>query len=325
MIQIESSNDFFQIQKQFSFIPFTQSEGWYSFQKSKGEHIVFFVDNSKETKIACWGRERKIPFIGTKLLRIESECYQSDVNEKTFKTFFAGLVSLSYAGIEINSNNAYLVDYETGIRRAGFVRPISFHSCPLTIEINLDAPFNFDRNWRRNLKKAQDFGLVFSELKELDDTMISIIVQMFKEMSDLKKLKYQLEPISLSELLASRDMRTFIIKNGEDKLIAARIIHEHNRYLSDVFAANSNEARECGATYFLMDSLLNLLKREKKLKFDFGRIPPSNNTTDSVYLFKNGSGGRKVQYNGEWAYYMNESTEYLMFLYRQWILRQKRY
>ena len=151
------------------------------------------------------------------------------------------------------------------------------------------------------------------------------IVQIFREMSELKKLKYQLEPISLSKLLASNDIRTFIVKNRESKLIAARIIHDHNRYLSDVFAANSNESRVCGATFFLMESLLNLLKREKKLEFDFGRIPPSNNSADSVYLFKNGSGGRKVQYNGEWAYYKKECTEYLLFLYKQLILRQKRY
>lgn len=325
MIQLEGYIDFFQIQKQFGFVPFTQSEGWYSFQKSKGKDIVFFVDNLKETRIACWGREYKIPFIGKKLLRIEGECYKPDVSEKAFKAFFSGLVNFSYVGIEINSNNTYLVDYEIGIRRAGFVRPISFHSCPLTIEINLDAPLNFDRNWRRNLKKAHDFGLVFSELKEFNDAMISNIVQMFKEMSDLKKLKYQLEPISLSELLASRDMRTFIIKNREDKLIAARIIHEHNRYLSDVFAANSNESRECGATYFLMDSLLNLLKREKKLKFDFGRIPPSNDSTDSVYIFKNASRGRKIQYNGEWTYYKKELVEYLMFFYKHFVLKQRRY
>jgi hypothetical protein len=95
MIQIESSNDFFQIQKQFSFIPFTQSEGWYSFQKSKGEHIVFFVDNSKETKIACWGRDRKIPFIGKKLYGLGGECF-NQMNEKAFKAFFSGLVNFSY-------------------------------------------------------------------------------------------------------------------------------------------------------------------------------------------------------------------------------------
>ena len=144
-------------------------------------------------------------------------------------------------------------------------------------------------------------------------------------MSELKKLKYLLERESLAILLSSSDIRTFMVKNKENRIIAARIIYEHNRVLSDVFAANSNEARECGATFFLMDNILNLLKREEKLKFDFGRIPPSNNATDSIYVFKNATRGRKVQYNGEWVLYKRKWIEYLMFIYKQFVIKKQRY
>jgi hypothetical protein len=325
MLKIDNPELFFQKQKQFSSVPFTQSEGWYYFQKNKGEVMIFFTDDLTETKIACWGREHKIPFIGKKILQIEGECYKSDMGEIAFRTFFTNLSDLPYAGIEINSNNIYLVDFEIGIRRAGFLRPIALHSCPLSIEIDLNTSINFDRNWRRNLKKAQESQLSFIEVEEFDDGIIENIVQIFKEMSELKKLKYLLEKESLAKLLSSADIRTFIVKNKGNKTIAARIIHEHNRVLSDVFAANSNEARECGATYFLMDNILDLLKRENKLKFDFGRIPPSNNATDSIYLFKNATRGRRVQYNGEWVLYKKKWIEYLMFLYKQFVIKKQRY
>jgi len=325
MIRVDNPDEFFLLQNQFSCIPFTQSEGWFCYQKSKRRNIHFWVDDLKNPKIACWGREHKIPLIGKKILQIEGECYEPDISEKTFRTFFTALGDLSYAGIEINSNSTYHVEFEVGIRRAGFLRPITLHSCPLSIEIDLNTSFNFDRNWHRNLNKAKKYQLSFFEVEKFDDDIVENIVQIFKEMSELKKLKYLLERESLAILLSSSDIRTFMVKNKENRIIAARIIYEHNRVLSDVFAANSNEARECGATFFLMDNILNLLKREEKLKFDFGRIPPSNNATDSIYVFKNATRGRKVQYNGEWVLYKRKWIEYLMFIYKQFVIKKQRY
>jgi hypothetical protein len=324
-MEVLAPKTFFVLQKNFSRIPFTQSEGWYKYLKAKGENIVFLMDEAKDPNIACWGREHQIPFINKKILQIEGECYNTDLSEKVFKGFFADLGNLPYEGIEINSNNIYLIDFEIGIRRAGFLRPLSFHSCPLTIEIDLDSDFNFDRNWRRNLIKAHENQLSFSEVKQTDIVLTESIVRNFREMAESKKLKYKLARESLSVLLASSDIRTFIVKNLNDEIIAARILHEHNNVLSDVFAANSNEARGCGATYFLMNSILNLLKLEGKIKFDYGRIPPSNHATDSVYIFKNASRGRRVQYNGEWVNYKNKWVENLMFFYKHLIINKQRY
>jgi len=322
---ISDSKTFFALQASFSRIPFTQSEGWYNYLQAKGESFVFIVDDINNPNIACWGREHKFPIVGKKILQIEGECYKLDLNEKGFRNFYTELGNLHYAGIEINSNNLYHVDFEIGIRRAGFLRPLSLHASPLTIEIDLESDFNFDRNWRRNLKKAHDNELSFVEVKAFNEVFSENIVQIFGEMAELKRLKYRLEAEPLLKLLSSSDIRTFIVRDSQKKIIAARIIHEHNGVLSDVLAANSNVARECGATYFLMDNLLNLLKLEKKSKFDYGRIPPSNHATDSVYIFKNSSRGRPVQYNGEWVYYKNKWIENLIFLYKHLIIRKQRY
>jgi len=325
MIQIHEPEHFFRLQKKLPHIPFTQSEAWYNYLKSNNSVFAFFIDDAKDTKIATWGRVQKIPIMGGNILRLDGESYRPEVNEKIIKSFYGELSNQNYRAIELNSNNNYTVDFEIGIRRAGFVRPYSLMACPLSIEIDLQKDFNFDRNWKRNVKKALKQELVFDEITTVTESVLSDIVDMFKQMAELKHLSDQLEHDSLKQLLTSKEIRTFLVteKNGEP--LAARIIHEHNNYLTDTFAANSLAARKCGATYFIMDSILKLLKEEKKAYFDFGRIPPSNHATDSVYVFKNASRGRKIQYNGEWVFYKKEWVEYLMFVYKRFVIKKQRY
>ena len=148
---------------------------------------------------------------------------------------------------------------------------------------------------------------------------------MFREMADLKGLAYTLEAASLLTLLSSSDIRTFMVYNNSNIPIAARIIHFDKIYATDIFAANSNEARNCGATYFIMQSIFEKLKKEGFKYFDFGRIPPSNHATDSIYTFKNASRGKKVQYNGEWALYKSKNMELLMLFYKMFKLKKQRY
>lgn len=325
MIEIKEPQRFFQLQKIFTHVPFTQSQGWYDYMMQQGNSIVFFVDNENDTNVALWGREQKIPFYGKKIFRIDGECFKSNLSEKKIKDFYSKLATLPYVGIEINSNNRYLIWFEIGLRRAGFVRPIAFFLSPLTIEIDLCNSFNFDRKWRKSVEKATQEELHFAELDEVNQYLLQDIVLMFQEMAELKNLSYRLEEDSLSKLLASPDIRLFVVKNRENKVIAARVVHEHCEYLSDVFAANSLESRNCGATYFLMDNILALFKKEGKKFFDFGRIPPSNHASDSVYVFKNASRGSRVQYNGEWVYYKKRWVEAAIFVYKHFVLKKQRY
>jgi len=325
MIKINDPDYFFLLQNKLPQMPYPQSHAWFSYLQSKGNNFAFFVDDEKDTKIATWGRVQKIPLIGGYILRLEGESYRGDINEKNIKNFYNYLSDLSYKAIEINSNNLYNIEYETGIRRAGFIRPLAFSACPLSIEIDLQNDFDFNRNWQRNVKKALSDELVFEEVNTITDNVLSDIILMFQQMADLKQLSYSLEHVSLKKLLTSKGIRTFWVTEKNGKPLAARIIHEHNNYLTDVFAANSLSARDCGATYYIMDSILRLLKDEGKAYFDFGRIPPSNHATDSVYVFKNASRGRKIQYNGEWAFYKSKWVEYLMFVYKQFIVKKQRY
>jgi len=325
MIQIKDATHFFEIQKKIKKIPFTQSRGWYNSELHKNHEILFFVDDEKDVNIAFWGRAQRIPFSKKKILLINGEAISNSTSEKLIRKHYQKLTSLDFVGFELNSVNEYRVDFEIGIRRAGFIRPISFFACPLTISFQVQEEFRFDNNWKRNVKKAIDSELEFEEIKIVSDANIQAIVSMFKEMAELKNLGYQLEATSLKTLLDSPEMRLFIVYNKDKKSVAARIVHDNKPFSSDVYAANSMEARDNGATYFIMQNIFETLKEEKYTEFDFGRIPPSNHATDSVYVFKNASRGDKIQYNGEWSFYKNRRLEILMFFYKLLKLRKQRY
>ncbi|RBP27057.1 hypothetical protein DFR65_1116 [Oceanihabitans sediminis] len=325
MIQINDSEVFFQIQKKIGKIPFTQSEGWYKQQLQQKGNIVFFVDSKTDSNIAFWGKVQNIPFTQNKILFVNGETISQDINEKKIRSFYKKLLELNYTAIEFNSNSEYNIDYEIGLRRAGFVRPIGLFSCPLTINFQVSEEFRFDNNWKRNVKKAIAAELQFKEIKNTSTEIVLDVISMFKEMADLKNLGYQLEEDSLTSLLKSHDMRLFMVYDKLGTPIAARIVHDNKPFASDIYAANSIEARDTGATYFIMQSIFEVLKKENYKEFDFGRIPPSNHATDSVYVFKNASRGKKIQYNGEWSFYKNHLIEILMFFYKNFKLKKQRY
>lgn len=324
MVEIDNPKEFFELQSAIPRIPFTQSRGWHDYQNIQEEKVRYFVNDLSNVKIALWGKEKPIPISGKKLFLIEGVAMSPYLEEATITSFFKKLKSLNYIAVLINSNNVYTIDFEIGIRRSGFVRPLGGFSCPLTILVKPQEIPKYNRNWKRNFKTAAGTGLNFTEISSPSKLDIESFISMFKEMSELKNLSYELFFENLNQLIFDHEMRLFMVKyNGKD--ISARIIHVNGKFASDVYAANSLEARNTGASYFIMQHIFELLKVEGVEEFDFGRIPPSDHATDNVYLFKKASGGSPIQYNGEWVYFKSRLTEILFTMYQLFKLKRQRY
>lgn len=133
MVEI-TAEDFFALKEKFTFIPYSQSRNWHDYLIAKGESVIFYVDNLLTPEIAIMGKVKRIPIIG-KVLFIEGELISDEISDKMITTFYRDITNLQYSGFEINSPHKYTIEYEIGIRRAGFVRPISLTSCPLSIII----------------------------------------------------------------------------------------------------------------------------------------------------------------------------------------------
>lgn len=324
MIEIKDSLNFFKIQSDFKRIPFSQSEGWYNYLKAQGKELVFYADQINNPNIMCWGVVERLPLSIMTILRMEGDVLK-DIREKSIRSFYQGFKSLGYSGVEINNNHFYSIEYEVGLRRAGFIRPIGSFSSSLTIEVDLSEKLNFNRVWRKNLKNAVSQNLNFEEIENPTNEHINTFVELFNEMARFKKLTYKLSHTSILELLNSKDFRLFVVNDKNDITLSAHISYVKNGHAYAVFAANSRQSRNYGAAAFLYSEILNKLKFEQIKFFDHGRIPPSDKDKDGLYLFKRGTGGKIIQYNGEWTYYRSKLTNITVFFYKWLKLKKQLY
>lgn len=324
MIEIKDHSSFFKIQSKFKHIPFSQSEGWYNYIKAQGREIAFFADHIPDTNVMCWGILQSVPLTGKKILQIEGDVF-SEVTEHNIRAFYSWFKDSPYVGIEIDNNHHYTTEFEVGVRRAGFLRPIGSCSCPLTIEVDLTAEINFNREWKKSLKAAVNQNLHFKEITTPTSDDINSFVVLFDEMARIKNMIFRISYNSVSELLNSDDFRFFMVYDDKGIPLSGHIAYVKDDFAYAVFAGNSMLSRKCGAAHFLYKELLNLLKLEEIKIFDHGHIPPSDKRTDGVYQFKKGTGGNKVQYNGEYTYYKFRIVELAVFFYKCFKLKKQRY
>lgn len=319
-----SAEKFLSIHSFFTHIPYSQSEGWHKYLVARGENVVFYCNHEDQPSIAFMGRVKKVPFAG-KILIIEGELLADDISNETITDFYSEVVKLPYAGIEINSNNDYSIEFEVGVRRAGFLRPIGLSACPLSILIDLTNDLKFNRNWKYNFNKAIKAELIFNELTQPELPDLQIFSEMYSELASRKNLGYKLNPEALLSMVNGPNMRIFSVMTKENVIVASNIIYVNGTYSYDIFASNSNLSWENGATRFIVQKIFELLKSEGVTKFDFGRIPPSTHGSDGVYKFKNSVKGEKVQYIGQWSFYRKQLKENLMYLGRHFLGRTQRY
>ena len=90
-------------------------------------------------------------------------------------------------------------------------------------------------------------------------------------------------------------------------------------------AANSLSGRNCGSSYYLREKIFEYLAKRDIIFFDFSRIAPGLNSADSLCEFKLSSGGKIVQYFGEWVWAKNPYIELLYLIYRQFLKHGARY
>ncbi|KYK21257.1 hypothetical protein AYK24_03375 [Thermoplasmatales archaeon SG8-52-4] len=319
-----SPEKYFSIHSLFSHIPYSQSEDWYNYLVARGENVVFYCNREDQPSIAFMGRIKKVPLVG-RILIVEGELISNEISNETITDFYSEVVKLPYAGIEINSNNEYSIEFEVGIRRSGFMRPIGLSSCPLSIIVDLSNDLKYNRNWKYNYNKAIKAELLFDEVTHPELSDLQLFSDMYSELASRKNLGYKLNPKALLSLVNGPNMRLFSVMTKEKVVVASNIIYVRGIHSYDIFASNSNLSWENGATRFIVQKIFEVLKSEGVTVFDFGRIPPSTHGSDGVYKFKNSVKGTKIQYNGEWSFYQKNLKEQLVYLGKHFIAKTQRY
>ncbi|MCD7971738.1 MAG: hypothetical protein LUG18_03595 [Candidatus Azobacteroides sp.] len=329
MVTVSDKNQYFQIIKNFEYIPYSQTEGWYCYinngKNEKEEKFIFILDDQQNPEIACFGYIMK--FFGLKLLMITGECIKKlPVNRKTVYSFYEKITSSGYDFIEVNSPLLYSAEYEIGIRKAGYLRPVGFFSMPVSKLIFLQAEsIEFSKNWRKNLKKAEKNDFHFEVKEKPDKEDIFSFFNLYKILLKEKNFYHHISKNEFEYILSSPDFGLAMLKeNTSDELIAGFIFFKRNQFAQSVFRAKSVLARNTGATFYIYIKLLEYLKDKNYLYFDMGRLVPSIiPSLDGVFDFKDGLKGEYILYNGEWAWYKKKFYRPLMYFVKK-ILMKKR-
>src|SRR5690554_1662546 len=316
---------FFDIQAKFDNIPFTQTEEWLLSEYSdRLDDVLYFVNSLDDPQICCWGIYSKIRFLGYQL-NLSGETLKKDISIRTITSFYQEIANEDYTVVNVSSINTYNVDFEIGIRRAGFIRPLGMSLCPLSILVNLQEPFNFHRNWRRNVRKSIKASVRFKHIEKPTTKDIISFIELFNQLKERKDLGFKLSEKGIAELFKNQRFRLFFVYDKDDKPIAARIVYLMNNRSYDVYAANSRQALQCCSVYLIQQKILEYLQDLKIEEFDFGRIPPGTDNMDSIYISKSYSGGIPISYNGQWIYSKKKWIDLLYTIAKFLIRGDKRY
>lgn len=321
MVEIKDKRTYFDLIRDFEYIPFTQSEGWHDFHTClKPNSTRFFVDDAQHPTIALFGHVKK--FLGLKMLVIEGECFKTLSSDYSrYISFYSKLQFLEFQIIEINSSYKYNTSYEESMRNAGFNRPVGLFSTPLSIWINTSKPVNFDRNWKRNIGKATVANLQFQQV-ELKQEFVMHFTQSYREMSSFKGFKHTLNELQIQSLLDDSNFQLYIVTTNDSQILASRIVYIHQQFCTDVLAANTIESRAYGATHFLLSSLFLNLKEKSIATFDFSRISYSHEALKKIATFKKGAKGEIIQYNGEWSWYKFPILRPAMYFVKKFLFKR---
>jgi len=319
---IIDNQKFFQIISKFKIKSYSQTEGWLSFCdfEEKG-NIIFLVDEILNPQIACYGHVKKA--LGFKMLLMEGPCIKSeDYKYALIKGFYDEITKLDFDMVEINSSIKYKPEYEIGIRRAGYLRPVGFFSIQLSNWINLQENLHYNSNWKRNIKKSEDYNLSFEVQSKPTKEKVKEVVDFYNSFTKEKGISHQLYFTSTYNMLQSNDFSLGIVYDSKSSMTSCIIFHYNDQHAGLLYAAKNNQAKDSGATFFMYNQLLELLKTRGLKTFDMEKLQPSTHSTDGVFLFKDGIKGEHIVYNGEWCWYKKSIYRLMMYFVKKYLMKK---
>lgn len=322
MVEI-SIEEFFNKVLEFDYVPFAQSPAWIKSRISQGKSYRFFVDDVDNTQSVLAGERHSKPLIGELLLIEGGPVVKSPIQFQSL-TRFLNDVTKQFDYVELNSSILASADFEVEVRRAGFKRALWARTCPLTIDVDLHH-LKLKKDWKYRRNKANKSDLLDSRLIEkpsADD--IGKFLGAFTEMKEAKSIGFVPSFDEVNTLLQDPSVKLFFIED-QIGLVAARIIWVHKERAFDIYAANTNRARNCSASHKLLLEIFESLKALEVKLFDFGRVGPCQGDLDSVFVFKRGSGGQVISYNGEWVKSRSTIKEFVLAAYVALVLKKRRW
>lgn len=317
-MQEVSRDIFYQTIETWEDVPFCQTEGWVRMQSGNdAARVRYFLDE----QIGCAAHVKR--FMGVSMLMVDTECLKhKQVKPVVISRFYESLRQTGADMVEVNSRRPYMTDHEVGMRQAGYLRPVGSFSYELTNLIDLTQPLSYNENWRRNIKKSDEWGMTLQRIEHPTDKDIADFIGLYKQMSAHKGLAIPFNTAMLRLLLHDDHFRLCFICQGDERL-SAMIYHQVGSHAGLLYAANGDKAYEVHAGFQLYKQLLELLAKEVVHTFDMEKMGASAHSTNAVFLFKQGIRGELLPLCGEWAWYRRRWYGIGMYFIKKYLWKKQ--
>ena len=309
---------FYQTIRNWEDVPFTQAEGYVRLQSGDNpSRVRYFLDDN----IGCAAHVKQ--FMGKTLLIIPSECLKhKQTKHSTYTGFYQQIIG-EVDIVEVNSVRPYDAEYETGMRQAGFLRPVGSFSFALTDMIDLTQPLAFDSNWKRNLKQSETFGLQLKRIEQPSSEDRCAFLRLYKEMCANKNLSMPFDDHLLEVLLSDPHFKLCMVYHN-NKPVSGIIYHRQHEHCGLLYAATGNAAHPLHAGFEMYRLLLTRLQAEGIQTFDMEKMAPSTHSMNAVFLFKQGIKGTLTTLCGEWQWTKRKWMAVGMYFFKKIIWKKTR-
>jgi lipid II:glycine glycyltransferase (peptidoglycan interpeptide bridge formation enzyme) len=156
---------------------------------------------------------------------------------------------------------------------------------------------NCDRNWRRNLRRADECNL---KVRQWLDAGVDEVLSVYSSMQEAKGLDEQLSRKEVEELLRSLKQQLVLYRcdDANDEVVSLLGCMVVGDQACAVFWATSEAGRKNNASYATFWAVVQHCRRIGIKSYDLAGIDPVRN--HGVYRFKRATGAAPIEYLGEW-------------------------
>ena len=296
-----NQSEFYNLIADFEWVPFTQTLA-YNRSITDESMLRFYIDDPTHPTLGCVGYVRRK--LGLKMLCVSGECllHKDSIDRRAYAEFYKGLQETGFDIYSLNLSTPYHFDAEIALRTTGWLRPVGLFSTELSKVVDTTQPVEYDKNWKRNLKKAHEAPVTVLVKDRFDAKDVKEYVAHHEELLKRKGFNEGLSEEGLMELSHDPRYKMSVVTDNRGQVVAGCIFYAHPCASSTMYSFSTPQGRDYGAAYLIREGIIAYLAQEGIPTLDLGRLSPATHKKNNLFLFKDGIGGQYVQYLGEWEF-----------------------
>lgn len=216
--------------------------------------------------------------------------------------------------VRLRSEHEYSIDECQALQQLGWRQPRQRLSSGKTIVLDLDRSeeelkLQLTKNWRHNLRRAQQRG---GRIERWDNPPVAEMMPLFQFVKAQKWSDCPYSATTIQQMLEHLRGRIVVYRavDAAGTCMALRACAFYGSRAIDLLAATNEAGRRSYASYAVLWALLQHCRTQGIRHYDLSGVDPERNV--GVHNFKLGTGGRVLEYLGEWEYASSAPLRWLV-------------